>query len=78
MFLARTPNDADLVFFICLGVIVVICIAIYFLIPVFKRKQFEEQRANLKKREEVFKANMAQRQENTQTVDTNIQKDDNN
>lgn len=51
-----TPTD--IAFFIALGVIIVIAIAIYFLIPVFNKKQYKEQRENLKKREAAFKSNV--------------------
>ena len=48
----------DIVFFIVLGVIIVICVAIYFLIPVINKKQYQEMRDNLNKREIAFKANL--------------------
>ena len=51
MFLLNKLKSADLYFFIAIGAIILICVLIYFLIPVFKRKQYEEQRQNLKKRE---------------------------
>ncbi len=41
-------------FLICLGIIVVI-VAVYFLIPVFNKSQYEERRNNLRKREAAFK-----------------------
>ena len=53
----NTLTSTDRVFFIILALIVVIIIAIYFLIPVFNKKQYQEQRENLKKREEAFKTN---------------------
>ena len=58
----------DLAFFIVLIAIVVVCVAVYLLTPVIKRKQFEEARANLRKREETFRANLRNLQpENIQT-----------
>ena len=48
----------DIGFFVACGLIVVAIVAIYFLIPVFNKKQYQEQRDNLKKREVAFKANM--------------------
>lgn len=57
--LALNPlNSTDIVFFIVLAAIVVVCIAVYFLIPVFNKKQYKEQRDNLKKREVAFKSNI--------------------
>lgn len=47
----------DIGFFIACGVIIALIVAIYFLIPVFNKKQYQEQRDNLKKREIAFKAN---------------------
>ena len=51
-------SATDLWFFILCGVIVAVIIAVYFLIPVFNKKQYQEQRDNLKKREVAFKANL--------------------
>lgn len=48
----------DLKFYIVLGVIVAVVIIAYFLTPVIKRKQYAEARANLAKREETFRANL--------------------
>ena len=47
----------DIGFFIVCGVIVALIVGIYFLIPVINKKQYQEQRDNLKKREIAFKAN---------------------
>ena len=58
MFLLNSLRTPDVVFFILIGVVVAICIAIYFLIPIIKRKEYAERRENLKKREEVFRANL--------------------
>ena len=54
---ANSLPVADIVLFIVLGAIIAISVAFYFLIPVFNKKQYQEQRENLKKREESFKAN---------------------
>lgn len=54
MFLLNSLKSADIVFFIMLVVIVAACVGVYFLIPVIKRKQFDEQKENLRKREEAF------------------------
>ncbi len=57
--LALNPlNSTDIIFFIVLAAIVVVCVAVYFLIPVFNKKQYKEQRDNLKKREVAFKSNI--------------------
>jgi hypothetical protein len=48
----------DLTFFIAIVAIIAVCVLIYFLTPVIKRKQFEEARQNLRKREETFRANL--------------------
>ncbi len=47
----------DIILFIVLAAIIVIAIAIYFLIPVFNKKQYQEQRDNLRKREAAFHSN---------------------
>ena len=51
-------SATDLWFFILCGVIVAVIIAVYFLIPVFNKKQYQEMRDNLHKREVAFKANI--------------------
>ena len=48
----------DIGFFVACALIVVAIVVIYFLIPVFNKKQYQEQRDNLKKREVAFKANL--------------------
>ncbi len=50
-------KPVDIVFFIICVAIVAIGIGVYFLIPVFNKKQYQEQRDNLRKREEAFKSN---------------------
>lgn len=58
MFLLNTLKDADVIFFIvCISVICLI-IGIYFLIPVFNKKQYKDQRDRLRKREATFRANL--------------------
>lgn len=63
----NTLKSADIIFFIALAAIVVLIVAIYFLIPVFNKKQYKEQRDNLKKREVAFKSNV-QRTDGKMTV----------
>lgn len=50
-------KSVDIGFFIGCGVAIALIIAIYYLIPVFNKKQYEEQRENLRKREAAFRAN---------------------
>ena len=51
-------GPVDVGFFIVCGVLIVICILIYFLIPIINKKQYQEMRDNLKKREVAFKAGL--------------------
>lgn len=50
-------KSVDIIFFVCCIAAVALAVIIYFLIPVFNKKQYQEQRDNLRKREEAFKAN---------------------
>lgn len=58
MFLLNKLKSPDIWFFSILIGIVVVCVAIYFLIPIINHKVYEERRENLKKREETFRANL--------------------
>ena len=51
-------TKADKEFFIFLGIIAGVFLVGYLLMPIIKRKQYAEARANLKKREQTFKANL--------------------
>ena len=53
-----TLTKPDLIFAICVGSVILAGFIFYLLTPVIKRKQFAEARANLKKREESFRANL--------------------
>lgn len=54
-FLLNPIGSVDRTFFlVCFGIVLAI-IAIYFLIPVFRKSQYEERRENLRKREAAFK-----------------------
>ena len=53
-----TLTKPDLTFFIVIMAIVAACVLVYFLTTVIKRKQFQEARTNLRKREETFRANL--------------------
>ena len=50
-------GPVDIGFFVACAVIIVAIVGVYFLIPVIYKKQYQEQRDNLKKREIAFKAN---------------------
>lgn len=66
-------KSTDIIFFICCIAAVGIAIGIYFLIPVINKKQYQEQRENLRKRENAFKANKkATVQSETQIDDATI------
>lgn len=73
---ANQLKKTDIIFFVCCGAAVALAVAIYFLIPVINRKQYQEQRDNLAKREEAFKANkksavVSNIQEETAVADDN-------
>ena len=51
-------TKADKEFFLVLGIIAGVFLAVYLLMPIIKRKQYQEARENLKKREKTFKANL--------------------
>lgn len=71
--LLNTLSTADVVFFsVCAG-IVVLCVAIYFLIPAFNRKEYREARENLEKREKSFRANI-QRTDGKKAEDIDVNK----
>ena len=53
-----TLTKPDLIFVICVGSVILAGVIVYLLTPIIKRKQFAEARANLKKREESFRANL--------------------
>lgn len=57
LFLFNNLPRVDKIFFLIIAAIAVIAVIIYFLIPVFKRKQYQEQIDNLHEREEAFNKN---------------------
>lgn len=56
--LALKINPVDIVFLIIIAVVVAGIVAFYFLQPIIRRKEIEEQRANFVKREETFRKNL--------------------
>ena len=57
MFLLHGFKTVDIWFFVICGIIIGLIVIIYFLIPVFKRKQFAEARKNLARRETLVRQN---------------------
>lgn len=57
LLLLNKLGSVDIGFFVGCAVAIVLIVGIYFLIPVFNKKQYQEQRDNLKKREDAFKSN---------------------
>lgn len=53
-------NNVDTYLFITIVVVAAVAIGLYFLIPVLNKKKYEQQQAELKKREEIFKQNLAE------------------
>jgi len=53
----------DILFLIIVLVIIALVVGIYFVVPLINRKKYEEQREALKKREEIFKANLEKNKE---------------
>lgn len=72
LFAGAGLGSVDIAFFIICGIIVALIVAYYFLIPVINRKQYQEQRENLRKREESFKRNLDKlKYEKSQVVENN-------
>lgn len=61
LLLLNKLGSVDIGFFVACAAIIVLIVAVYFLIPVFNKKQYQEQRDNLKKREDAFKSNQSAR-----------------
>ncbi len=51
-------GPVDIIFFVVIAVLIALAVGIYFLIPVLNKKQYQEQRDNLRKREEAFNASV--------------------
>ena len=50
-------GKVDLIFFISVGVALLIAVLVYFLYPLIFAKKFKQQREDLRRREAAFKAN---------------------
>lgn len=76
--LLNTLGSVDRNFFAICGIIIVVIVAIYFLIPVFRKEQYKTQRENLREREKAFNAEKQARNaklENSETVDLSASED---
>ena len=56
--LAVKINTVDIWFAAIILVVIIGIVTFYFLQPVIRRKEYEEQRANFAKREETFRQNL--------------------
>jgi len=63
-FLLNQIGPVDSSFFIICLIIIAAIVAIYFLLPVFRKSQYEERRENLRKREAAFRRNKGLSDEN--------------
>lgn len=52
----------DWLFLIIVCVVIAVCVGLYFIVPILNHKKYEQQRADLKKRGETFKANQKARE----------------
>lgn len=72
LFAGAGIGAVDVAFFIICGIIIALIVLYYFLIPVINKKQYQEQRENLKRREESFKKNLDKlKYEKSQVVENN-------
>lgn len=67
--LAIKFNKIDIVFFILILVVIVGIVTFYFLQPIIRKKEIEEQRANFAKREATFRENLTALQANKENKD---------
>ena len=65
----------DVVMFVVLGLIVAAIVAVYFLMPVINKKQYQEMRDNLAKREIAFKTNATSNEEEVASESDNLPTD---
>ena len=52
-----TIKSVDIIFFVILLAIILLCVGIYFLIPVLNKKRYAQARADLERRENAYYAN---------------------
>ena len=64
--LAVKINPVDIVFLIIILVVIAGIVTFYFLQPIIRRKEIEEQKANFAKREETFRQNLKALQGDTE------------
>ena len=74
-FLLNKLGKVDIIFFVSIAAIIVLIVAVYFLIPVFNKKQYAEQRENLRKREKSFKANLNIKEEPVITKEETLEEE---
>ena len=70
-FLLNKLGRVDIIFFLSILAIILLVVGFYFLIPLLNKKQYAEQRENLRKREKSFKANLNQKEEPVVTEGSN-------
>ncbi len=76
LFLLNKLPNVDIAFFlVCLGIVLLI-VAIYFLIPVFRKSQYEERRESLRQREAAFKKGRAEALGTTGVADQKVTADE--
>ena len=73
--LAITLHKADVILLIIILVVIVGIVAFYFLQPIIRKKEFEEQRANFVKREETFRQNLKVLQGQKEKINETKEKD---
>ena len=56
LLLLNKLGKVDRRFFLICGIVIAVIVAVYFLIPVIRREQYETQRNNLREREKAFNA----------------------
>lgn len=85
MFLIFKPNDlkqTDIIFFVICVLVVVLSVSLYFLMPLFKHKEYEERRKNLRQREEAFyaskRASLQSAEENAEDLASTEAEENNN
>ncbi len=76
LLLLNKLKSVDITFFlVCLGIVLLI-VAIYFLIPVFRKSQYEERRESLRRREAAFKKGRAEALGTTEVADQTATNDE--